>query len=192
MDRGSDKPVDCGNDWFGDRDRYRRDYCSGPHGTAVRLGGLCAADGSRRAAGREVVKSIIVHDGRPQREDRHRSFVDDINQGQMEAFISTPGCRRAVIAAFMDGVAGERCKDIVGAELCDQCEASRLTSDGGVRVRARARQKRMGRVATRTTGQGARGLEGIRHRGGHADQDAAPVARRSRGRVSSVSYPALL
>jgi superfamily II DNA helicase RecQ len=85
--------------------------------------------GGRRAG--EVVKSIIVHDGRPQREDRHRSFVDDINQGQMEAFISTPGCRRAVIAAFMDGVAGERCKDIVGAELCDQCEASRLTSDGG-------------------------------------------------------------
>jgi superfamily II DNA helicase RecQ len=84
--------------------------------------------GGRRAG--EVVKSIIVHDGRPQREDRHRSFVDDINYRQMEAFTSTPGCQRAVIAAFIDGVAGERCKDIVGAELCDQYEASRLTSDG--------------------------------------------------------------
>ncbi|GAA3332225.1 hypothetical protein GCM10020331_091600 [Ectobacillus funiculus] len=54
-------------------------------------------------------RSSCMMDGL-QREDRHRSFVDDINQGQMEAFISTPGCRRAVIAAFMDGVAGERCK----------------------------------------------------------------------------------
>ncbi|KAH6874264.1 P-loop containing nucleoside triphosphate hydrolase protein, partial [Thelonectria olida] len=48
--------------------------------------------GGRRAG--EVVESIIVHDGRPQREDGHRSFVDDINQAQMDAFISTPGCRR--------------------------------------------------------------------------------------------------
>ncbi|KAL9563895.1 hypothetical protein ACKAV7_011930 [Fusarium commune] len=33
--------------------------------------------GGRRAG--EVVRSVIIHDGRPQREDQHRSFVDDIN-----------------------------------------------------------------------------------------------------------------
>jgi hypothetical protein len=83
--------------------------------------------GGRRAG--EVVRSIIVHDGRPQREDRHRSFVDDINQAQMDAFVSTPGCRRAVIAAFMDGAAGETCGDVGGAELCDRCELSRRAVD---------------------------------------------------------------
>lgn len=77
--------------------------------------------GGRRAG--EVVKSIIIHDGRPQREDRHGSFVDNINRAQMDAFVSTPGCRRAVIAAFMDGVAGETCRDVAGAELCDGCKA---------------------------------------------------------------------
>ncbi|KAK4205830.1 hypothetical protein QBC37DRAFT_250366, partial [Rhypophila decipiens] len=51
--------------------------------------------GGRRAG--EVVWFIIVHDGRRQREDQHGSFVYDINQAQMEAFVSTPGCRRAVI-----------------------------------------------------------------------------------------------
>jgi hypothetical protein len=37
----------------------------------------------------------------------------------MEAFILTPSCRRAVILAFMDGVVGETCKDVDGAEFCD-------------------------------------------------------------------------
>ncbi|KAK7583650.1 hypothetical protein V3481_012931 [Fusarium oxysporum f. sp. vasinfectum] len=76
--------------------------------------------GGRRAG--EVVRSIIVHDGRRQREDQHQSFVDDINQAQMEAFILTPGCRRAVISAFMDGAAGETCKNVDWAALCDRCE----------------------------------------------------------------------
>lgn len=35
--------------------------------------------------------------------------------------MSTPGCRRAVIAAFIDGKAGETCRDVVGAVLCDYC-----------------------------------------------------------------------
>ncbi|KAF4340723.1 recq family helicase [Fusarium beomiforme] len=83
--------------------------------------------GGRRAG--EVVRSIIIHDGRPQREDQHRSFVDDINQAQIEAFISTPGCRRAVISAFMDGAAGETCKDVDGAALCDRCELLRRDDD---------------------------------------------------------------
>lgn len=78
--------------------------------------------GGRRAG--EVVRSIIIHDGRPQRKDGHGSFVDCANQAQMEAFVSTPGCRGAVVAAFMDGVTGETCKDVAGAELCDQCELS--------------------------------------------------------------------
>ncbi|KAK7230149.1 hypothetical protein V2G26_002319 [Clonostachys chloroleuca] len=78
--------------------------------------------GGRRAG--EVVQSVIIHDGRPQRIDRHSSFVDRVNQAQMDGFVSTPGCRRAVIAAFMDGVTGERYRDIVGATLCDHCELS--------------------------------------------------------------------
>ncbi|KAI3567873.1 hypothetical protein IWW34DRAFT_874732 [Fusarium oxysporum f. sp. albedinis] len=40
--------------------------------------------GGRRAG--EVVRSVIIHNGQRQREDQHRSFVDDINQAQMEAF----------------------------------------------------------------------------------------------------------
>ncbi|PCD21222.1 hypothetical protein FGRA07_11749 [Fusarium graminearum] len=83
--------------------------------------------GGRRAG--EVVRSVIIHDGRPQREDQHRSFVDSINQAQMEAFILTPGCRRAIISAFMDGAAGERCQDIDGAMLCDRCEVLQVEGD---------------------------------------------------------------
>ncbi|WXC51053.1 hypothetical protein QX201_010758 [Fusarium graminearum] len=83
--------------------------------------------GGRRAG--EVVRSVIIHDGRPPREDQHRSFVDDINQAQMEAFVSTLGCRRAIISAFMDGVAGETCKDINGATLCDRCELLQQDDD---------------------------------------------------------------
>ncbi|KAL3599869.1 hypothetical protein FPOAC2_04097 [Fusarium poae] len=83
--------------------------------------------GGRRAG--EVVRSVIIHDGRPQREDQHRSFVDDVNQAQMEAFVLTPGCRRAVISAFMDGAAGETCEDVDGATLCDRCELLRRDDD---------------------------------------------------------------
>ncbi|KAH7233813.1 uncharacterized protein BKA55DRAFT_544304 [Fusarium redolens] len=46
-------------------------------------------------------------------------------EAQMEAFISTPGCQRAVVSAFMDGAAGETCKDVDGAALCDRCKAFR-------------------------------------------------------------------
>lgn len=66
-----------------------------------------------------MVKSIVVHDGQPERQDAHRSFIDSINRAQMEVFILTPGCRRAVILAFMDGIAGETCNDVDGALLCD-------------------------------------------------------------------------
>lgn len=90
--------------------------------------------GGRRAG--EVVKSIIIYDGRPQREDRHGSFINNINQAYMDAFVLTPGCRRAVIAAFMDGVTGETCRDVAGAELCDRCELPESIigreSEGGI------------------------------------------------------------
>lgn len=82
-----------------------------------------AGRGGRRA-GDEMV-SVIVHDGRPGRVQAHASFVDASNQAQMDAYITTPGCRRAVISAFMDGVAGERCWDVDGARLCDGCEKER-------------------------------------------------------------------
>ncbi|KAK4205905.1 hypothetical protein QBC37DRAFT_435791 [Rhypophila decipiens] len=48
---------------------------------------------------------------------------------QMEAFVSTPGCRRAVISAFMDGAAGKTCKDVDGARLCRG--RGRYTKGGG-------------------------------------------------------------
>jgi hypothetical protein len=35
--------------------------------------------------------------------------------------MSTPGCRRVVIAAFMDGKTGETCRDVVGVVPCDYC-----------------------------------------------------------------------
>lgn len=86
--------------------------------------------GGRRAG--EVVESIIVHDGRTSRQDPHGSFVEERNRAEMEAFVSTPGCRRTIVSAFMDGVAGESCKDIADAEPCDRCEAqARLTAVGG-------------------------------------------------------------
>lgn len=85
--------------------------------------------GARRAG--EVVESIIIHDGGRPREERHRGFVDDSNRAQMSAFVSTPGCRRAVIAAFMDGVAGETCGDVAGAEPCDRCYSEAQVADGG-------------------------------------------------------------
>ena len=88
--------------------------------------------GARRAG--EVVESIVIHDGRPGRDDPHRSFVDNINRSQIEAFVSTPGCRRAIIGAFMDGVAGETCGDLAGAEACDRCLAA--AQDGGEGVEA--------------------------------------------------------
>ncbi|KJZ69995.1 hypothetical protein HIM_10606 [Hirsutella minnesotensis 3608] len=84
--------------------------------------------GARRAD--EVVESIIVHDGRPPRVDRHRGFVEECNDGQMKTFMSTPGCRRAVISAFMDGVAGETCEQMAGAVACDRCSTARDASDG--------------------------------------------------------------
>jgi hypothetical protein len=44
-----------------------------------------------------------------------------INQQQMEMFVKSPGCRRAVIISFMDGVVGEECADVAGADPCDRC-----------------------------------------------------------------------
>jgi hypothetical protein len=78
--------------------------------------------GGRRAG--EVVQSVIIHDRRPQQIDRYSSFVDKVNQAQIDGFVLTPGCRRAVITAFIDGVIGERCRDMVGATLYDHCELS--------------------------------------------------------------------
>lgn len=85
--------------------------------------------GGRRAG--EVVRSVIIHNGRAQREDQYRSFVDNVNQAQIEAFISTPGCRRAVISAFIDGVAGETCKGVDRAELYDRCVLLGRDDDSG-------------------------------------------------------------
>lgn len=78
--------------------------------------------GARRAD--EVVESIIVHDGRPPREDEHQDWVGMCNEAEMKAFMSTPGCRRAVLGAFMDGVGGEVCGHIRGAIPCDRCSAA--------------------------------------------------------------------
>lgn len=73
-----------------------------------------------RRAGEDMV-SVIMHDGRPGRVQEHASFMDASNQAQIQAYITTPGCRRAVISAFMDGVAGEICRDVARAALYDGC-----------------------------------------------------------------------
>ncbi|KAJ6437590.1 protein kinase-like domain [Purpureocillium lavendulum] len=78
--------------------------------------------GARRAD--EVVESIIVHDGRPPRADEHQDWVGMCNEAEMRAFMSTSGCRRAVLGAFMDGVGGEVCGHIRGAIPCDRCSAA--------------------------------------------------------------------
>ncbi len=115
-------------------------------GTGVDIGGIVAVvhmeqpyglvdfvqqtgRGGRREG--EVVESVIVHDGRPAWADPNEGFVEAVNRAQMEAFMTTPGCRRSVIAAFMDGVDGERCGDVPGAEKCDRCLAEgRLEAKG--------------------------------------------------------------
>lgn len=78
--------------------------------------------GARRAD--EVVESVIVHDGRPPRQDEHQDWVGMCNETEMKAFMSTPGCRRPVLGAFMDGVGGEVCGHIPGAIPCDRCSAA--------------------------------------------------------------------
>lgn len=78
--------------------------------------------GARRAD--EVVESTIVHDGRPPRENEHQDWVGMCNEAEMRAFVSTSGCRRAVLGAFMDGVGGEVCGHIPGAIPCDRCSAA--------------------------------------------------------------------
>src|SRR4029453_18882599 len=59
--------------------------------------------GARRVG--EVVESIIIHSGQAPREDGHASFVEQANRSQMQAFMSTPSCRRAIITAFLAGTA---------------------------------------------------------------------------------------
>lgn len=85
--------------------------------------------GARRQG--EVVESVVIHDGRPPREDPHCDFVSLVNQTQMAAFMTTPGCRRAVISAFMDGLSGETCVSLAGAEMCDHCASHEAVEDGG-------------------------------------------------------------
>lgn len=82
--------------------------------------------GGRRAE--EVVESVIIHDGRPGWVDNKEGYVEECNRSQMEAFMKTPGCRRAVLAAFMDGVGSESCRQIEGGESCDRCQVEGRTA----------------------------------------------------------------
>ncbi|KAF3769392.1 P-loop containing nucleoside triphosphate hydrolase protein [Cryphonectria parasitica EP155] len=84
--------------------------------------------GGRRAG--EVVESVIVYNGQPGRRNEHAGFVEENNQLQMEQFVSITGCWRAVLAAFMDGVGGEGCQDLDGAEQCDQCQKEQGAAAG--------------------------------------------------------------
>ncbi|KID81227.1 recQ family helicase [Metarhizium guizhouense ARSEF 977] len=78
--------------------------------------------GGRRVG--EVVESVVVHDGRPVRLDEHAGFVERSNHSQMEVFVQSTSCRRAIISGYMDGIGGETCRDIADAELCDRCDSS--------------------------------------------------------------------
>ncbi len=75
--------------------------------------------GARRDG--ETVRSVVVHDGSGMWETVGMSVMTAINREQMEIFAKTAGCRRAVIASFMDGAMGEECADVVGAVPCDRC-----------------------------------------------------------------------
>lgn len=39
----------------------------------------------------------------------------------MYRFLTTPGCRRQVLSAFMDGVEDDECAEMEGCKACDRC-----------------------------------------------------------------------
>ncbi|KAH6661461.1 hypothetical protein F5X68DRAFT_178705 [Plectosphaerella plurivora] len=81
--------------------------------------------GGRRAG--EVVRSVVVHDGRPGWAKPFQGFVEETNERAVHAYVEATGCRRAVISAFADGVDSETCSQVNGAEVCDNCKG------GGIR-----------------------------------------------------------
>ena len=119
--------------------------------------------GGRREG--EVVESIIIHDGRPARGKPNASFVDVMNQSHMEAFMVSTSCRRSVLSAFMDGVAGETCSDIAGAEYCDRCGSMRHAMTGGDE----------GEDQERCVGQREGNLDGIQRGRRSAGEDVITV-----------------
>jgi superfamily II DNA helicase RecQ len=78
----------------------------------------------------EVVDSVIVTDGREVRVDKHGSDIERLSHDAMESFIRSGGCRRTVLASFMDGVV-EDCEELGDdAERCDRCRQEAVEEEG--------------------------------------------------------------
>jgi hypothetical protein len=78
------------------------------------------------------VESIIVIAGSGAQAAWYDKSGDDASQENrmaMERFVTTGGCRRLVLGAFMDG-RGQRCGE-AGGELCDSCITAAADSRGG-------------------------------------------------------------
>lgn len=82
--------------------------------------------GARRPG--ETVASIVVTGPGVAWRDAQQSDVAAINMAAMDEFMTSDGCRRAVVSRFMDGVVA-MCRDTAGAVWCDHCER-----DGAVAV----------------------------------------------------------
>ncbi|MBE3098262.1 MAG: DEAD/DEAH box helicase, partial [Planctomycetes bacterium] len=109
-----------------------------------------------RRDGESVYSAIVDEGGRGRGEARTRGFVEEVNTGRMAEFMRTPGCRRAVLSSFMDGVEGETCGDVKGGAVpCDRCVAASAAAQG------QGDQGRQGRWAA-SEGRRARQGEAVR------------------------------
>lgn len=72
----------------------------------------------------EVVDSVILYDGQADRRREYSAngFLESTNILQMQSYVSTKGCRRAILGAFLDGTDSESCTTVAGAVPCDHCE----------------------------------------------------------------------
>ena len=72
--------------------------------------------GRGRRDGEQVYSAIVESRGRGPAAIR-QGFVEEVNIGRMAEFMRTPGCRRAVLSAFMDGVEGGTCEVVEGGAV---------------------------------------------------------------------------
>lgn len=66
---------------------------------------------------REQVYSAIMDSRGRGPQATYQGFVEEVNTGRMAEFMRTPGCRRAVLSAFIDGVEGKTCEVVEGGAV---------------------------------------------------------------------------
>lgn len=90
--------------------------------------------GGRRAG--EVVHSVVIYNGQQNVRGLREAhgIIESTNILQMESYVSTKGCRRAILGAFLDGSDTESCTTVPGAVPCDNCERQQAVRfwDGGL------------------------------------------------------------